>query len=199
MRAGQFRIPEKRRRKPRKAPAGTADRSARSKRPLRMAGALALVALAVAGVAVGFHALGGNDLAGAILGRAQEGKTREEIQAELNEEVMGNMMTVSILPSPRLDTTGRLTVGFENDKSNKFDQRFTLSQGDDVIYESAPIAPGERIDAVRVDGVQMGTATVEVQAVDSSTGDDHGSPTAVQVSVIEDTGSSQEAATSTTR
>ena len=116
--------------------------------------------------------LGNKDLAGAILGRAQEGKTREEIQAELDQEVVNNM----------------LTVGFENDRDNKFDQRFTLSQGEDVLYESQAIGPGERIDAVRVDGVGEGEAVVEIQAVDPDSGDDHGSPTAVQVNVVKDPG-----------
>lgn len=132
--------------------------------------------------------LGNKDLAGAILGRAQEGKTREEIQAELDQEVVNNMMTVSVLPSPRLASSGLLTVGFENDRDNKFDQRFTLSQGEDVLYESQAIGPGERIDAVRVDGVGEGEAVVEIQAVDPDSGDDHGSPTAVQVNVVGDPG-----------
>ncbi len=145
--------------------------------------ALVLVmTLAGAGVLVA-GLLGDRGLTGAILGQAQEGKTREEIQAELNQELADNMMTVSVLPSPRLSSAGMLTVGFENDKSNKFNQRFTLSQGDEIVYESQAIRPGERIDAVRVDGVREGEATIEVQAVDPESGDNHGSPTAVQVTV----------------
>lgn len=177
MRAGQSRIPERRKPLLRRA------RPTKPGRARRILIALVLVmALAGAGV-LATVLLGDRGLAGAILGQAQEGKTREEIQAELNQEVADNMMTVSVLPSPRLSSSGMLTVGFENDKSNKFNQRFTLSQGDEIVYESQAIRPGERIDAVRVDGVREGVATVEVQAVDPDSGDDHGSPTAVQVSV----------------
>lgn len=121
---------------------------------------------------------------GAIIGAAQDGKSREEIQEQLNREVEENMMTVSILPSPRLAASGMLEVGFENDAANKFGQRFTLVQGGKTIYESKPIEPGQRIDAVRPDGIALGSATVEVQAVDAESGADHGSPTAVQVNVV---------------
>lgn len=149
---------------------------------------LSVVAVLAGAIAICMGLLGNKDLAGAILGRAQEGKSREEIQAELDQEVVNNMMTVSVLPSPRLASSGLLTVGFENDRDNKFDQRFTLSQGEDVLYESQAIGPGERIDAVRVDGVGEGEAVVEIQAVDPDSGDDHGSPTAVQVNVVKDPG-----------
>ncbi len=159
MRAGQSRIPERRRPFFKRA---SAPKAGHARKVILCA---ALVAVLAGGGVLAASLLGNRGFAGAILGRAQEGKTREQIQAELNQEVEDNMMTVSVLPSPRLSSSGVLTVGFENDRSNKFNQRFTLTQGDEVIYESQAIEPGERIDAVRVDDVREGEAVIEVQAV----------------------------------
>ncbi|WP_333790077.1 hypothetical protein [Parolsenella catena] len=192
MRAGQSRIPERRRPFFKRASAPKADHAR------KVILCAALVAVLAGGGVLAASLLGNRGFTGAILGRAQEGKTREQIQAELNQEVEDNMMTVSVLPSPRLSSSGVLTVGFENDRSNKFNQRFTLTQGDEVIYESQAIEPGERIDAVRVDDVREGEAVVEVQAVEPDGESDHGSPTAVQVSVVSEAETSGAAETSGT-
>ena len=194
MRAGQFRIPEKRhsrlgvRRE-------TAERPLRKKRRWAALGILLVLVLGAGGAALVL--LGGSDLTGAILGSAREGKSRAELQAELDQEVQDNMMTVSVLPSPRLSTSGMLEVGFENDAENKFSQRFTLSQDGVELYRSDPLEPGRRIESIRPKGVSTGKATVEVQAIDQQSGADHGSPTAIEVNVIDnpaETQSSQEPA-----
>lgn len=183
MRAGQFRVPERRRRSfgRRRAPEGQV---ARKKRRWAVLGALVVLVLTAGGATL--LLLGGSDLTGAILGYAQEGKTRDELQAELDQEVLDNMMTVSVLPSPRLSSSGMLEVGFENDAENKFAQRFTLFQDGTELYRSDPLEPGRRIDSIRLKEISTGKATVEVQAIDQESGSDHGSPTAIEVNVVDD-------------
>ena len=154
MRAGQFRLPEE---KPRR------------RWPILVAGFVVCVGAAIA-VVLG----SGIDFGtGALLTSAREGQSREEIRAELDREVAENMMTVSVLPNLKLDESSHeLQVGLENVDDNKFAQRFVITQGDTCVYESDPLMPGER------------TARVEVQALDTETLEDHGSPTAIEVYVI---------------
>ena len=166
MRAGQFRLPEER---------------PRRRWPILVAGLVACVGAAIA-VVLG----SGIDFgSGALLTSAQEGQSREEIQAELDREVAENMMTVSVLPNLKLDELSHeLQVGLENVGDNKFAQRFVITQGDTCVYESDPLMPGERIETVRAPKAKEGTARVEVQALDAETLEDHGSPTAIEVEVI---------------
>lgn len=192
MRAGQFRVPE-RRRTARRARQSSGERRPRGKRTWAVLGGLLVLVLGIGGAAL--LLLGGSDLTGTILGAAREGKSRAELQAELDQEVQDNMMTVSILPSPRLSSSGLLEVGFENDAENKFSQRFTLTQDGVEIYRSDPLEPGKRIDSIRLKDVATGKAMVEVQAVDQESGADHGSPTAIEVNVVNDPAETQAADT----
>lgn len=192
MRAGQFRVPE-RRRAARRARQSSGERRPRGKRTWAVLGGLLVLVLGIGGAAL--LLLGGSDLTGTILGAAREGKSRAELQAELDQEVQDNMMTVSVLPSPRLSSSGLLEVGFENDAENKFSQRFTLTQDGVEIYRSDPLEPGKRIDSIRLKDVATGKALVEVQAVDQESGADHGSPTAIEVNVVNDPAETQAADT----
>ncbi len=192
MRAGQFRVPE-RRRTERRARQSSGERRPRGKRTWAVLGGLLVLVLGIGGAAL--LLLGGSDLTGTILGAAREGKSRAELQAELDQEVQDNMMTVSVLPSPRLSSSGLLEVGFENDAENKFSQRFTLTQDGVEIYRSDPLEPGKRIDSIRLKDVATGKAMVEVQAVDQESGADRGSPTVIEVNVVNDPAETQAADT----
>lgn len=192
MRAGQFRVPE-RRRAARRTRQSSGECRPRGKRTWAVLGGLLVLVLGIGGAAL--LLLGGSDLTGTILGAAREGKSRAELQAELDQEVQDNMMTVSVLPSPRLSSSGLLEVGFENDAENKFSQRFTLTQNGVEIYRSDPLEPGKRIDSIRLKDVATGKAMVEVQAVDQESGADHGSPTAIEVNVVSDPAETQAADT----
>ncbi len=166
MRAGQFRLPE-----PRKK---------RNAVPLAI-GLLVMGVIVAAALLLAPSGMGG---VGAQVIAAQEGQTHEEIQGELNQEVAENMMTVSVLPTLRLDEeTHELRVGLENVDDNKFAQRFTITQGETTIYESAALIPGERLETVKAPKATEGAAKIEVQALDAETLEEHGSPTAVEVSV----------------
>lgn len=116
-----------------------------------------------------------------------EGMSREEIQDELDEIVEENMMTVSVSAQPVLDGE-TVFVNVINDESNTFDQRFTLIQEQDgveeALYESGVITPGETVESCEAPGIESGTAYVEVQAVVD--GEDHGSPTRVEVQIVEE-------------
>lgn len=121
---------------------------------------------------------------GATIVSATTGQTREEIQRQLDREVQENMMTVSVLPTLRLDEqTGELTAGLENDTENRFAQRFSISQDEEVVYVSDPVMPGERLETVTAEKAKVGPAKIEIQALDPETLRAHGSPTAVEVSV----------------
>ena len=111
-------------------------------------------------------------------------RTREEIQAELDEIVRDNMMTVSVSPTPQLDGAS-LRVNVINDESNSFPQRFEVIQDGETLYRSGAIEPGERVEACEVEGAQPGSATIQVQALDAKTLKDHGSPANVNVRVLE--------------
>ncbi len=166
MRAGQFRIPE-----PRKRRGGVGVAVALLVIGVIIAAALLLVPAGIGGV-------------GAQISAAQEGQSREEIQSELDQEVAENMMTVSVLPTLRLnEKTHELRAGLENVEDNKFAQRFTITQGSEVIYESEPLMPGERIETVTAAKAKEGVAKIEVQALDAESLEEHGSPTAVEVTI----------------
>ena len=149
--------------------------------------AVAIVATiaATSGVAAYAYLDARSDDSGATI-ISYEGMTREEIQDELDKIVEENMMTVSVSAQPVLDGE-TVFVNVINDETNTFDQRFTLIQerdgAEEVLYESGVITPGETVESCEAPGVESGTAYVEVQAVVD--GEDHGSPTRVEVEIVE--------------
>lgn len=167
----------------------TPDEAASTKRARRRRRSPALPALLLV-LALGLGALswavwsGAGRTMGATVTTAEEGMTRDEIQALLDEEVRANMMTVSVLPTMRLDpSTHELAVGAENVSDNRFYQRFTLTQGSRTLWTSGAVPPGERIESVVAPLAEEGEARMEVQALDPETKGDHGSPTAIEVSI----------------
>lgn len=149
-----------------------------------MAGGLLACSIALGGTAWVMWMRGAAPNPGATIVSAGEGQTREEIQAELDREVEENMMTVSVLPTLRLDEeSGELTAGLENDGGNRFAQRFSISQDGESVFVSDPVMPGERLETVMAPKARTGTAKIEIQALDAETLKAHGSPTAVEVSV----------------
>lgn len=113
-----------------------------------------------------------------------EGMTREEIQAELDRTVSENMMTISVAPTATITADGQLRVNVINDRDNRFSQRFTVLQNDVAQYESGVIAPGDTVEFCPAGDIEPGDAAIEIQAVDSTTGRDHGNPTRINVTVI---------------
>ena len=80
--------------------------------------------------------------------------------------------------------TYELGVGAENVDENRFPQRFTLTQGSKTLWTSGVVMPGERIESVVAPLAEEGDAHMEVQALDPETSAKHGSPTAVEVSIV---------------
>lgn len=159
-------------------------RAARSRFRTVMAGGLLACSIALGGTAWVMWMRGAAPNPGATVISAGESQTREEIQAQLDREVEENMMTVSVLPTLRLDEeSGELTAGLENDGANRFAQRFSISQDEEQVFVSDPVMPGERLEAVMAPKARTGTAKIEIQALDAETLKAHGSPTAVEVSV----------------
>ncbi len=151
------------------------------KRNILVAGAIAF-ALAACLLLAGMM-LGGRE--GGATVSTMPGMTTEEIQAELDRQVAESMMTVAVSPVVVLEDDGSLSLHVINSEDNDMDQRFTVVQGGDVLYESARIAPGTQIDSCDAKGAEPGEASVEVQGVDPATGADKGSPAAVQVQIVE--------------
>ena len=99
-----------------------------AKKPPRLAGLgrrkkLVVVCLAIvcALVAVGLYAWQSQPVpeAGASVTTA-EGKSRQEIQDELDAIVRDNMMTISVAPVAQLQEDGKLRVNVQNVQDNKF-------------------------------------------------------------------------------
>ena len=145
---------------------------------------VACLAIACALVAVGLYAWQSQPLpeAGTSITTA-EGKTRQEIQDELDAIVRDNMMTISVAPVARLQTGGKLRVNVQNVTDNKFPQRFRVIQNDKTIYESGVVEAGKTVETCPAGEVEEGEAYIEIQALDAKTYDDHGNPTRVKVRV----------------
>lgn len=82
-----------------------------------------------------------------------EGKSKEEIQAALNEEVAKGMMNISIaavITFPDGASEGEARI--ENIAANPMDQKVTiaLKDGDEVVYESGAIAPDQHIQNIKL-------------------------------------------------
>lgn len=96
---------------------------------------IACLAIVCALVAVGLYVWQSQPVpeAGASVTTA-EGKTRQEIQDELDAIVRDNMMTISVAPVAQLQKDGKLRVNVQNTSDNKFPQRFRVIQNDKTIY-----------------------------------------------------------------
>lgn len=145
---------------------------------------IACLAIACALVAVGLYAWQSQPLpeAGTSITKA-EGKTRQEIQDELDAIVRDNMMTISVAPVAQLQAGGKLRVNVQNVTDNKFPQRFRVIQNDKTIYESGVVEAGKTVETCPAGEVEEGEAFIEIQALDAKTYDDHGNPTRVKVRV----------------
>lgn len=112
-----------------------------------------------------------------------KGKSRKQIQDELDRIVRDNMMAISVAPVARIEEGGTLRVNVENANENKFPQRFRVIQGDATVYESGVIEPGKAVERCPAGGIEEGDAFIEIQALDAKTLDAHGNPTRVKVKV----------------
>ena len=145
---------------------------------------VACLAIVCALVAVGLYAWQSQPVpeAGASVTTA-EGKTRQEIQDELDAIVRDNMMTISVAPVAQLQEDGKLRVNVQNVQDNKFPQRFRVIQNDETMYESGVVETGKTIETCPAGDIKEGEAYIEIQALDAKTLDSHGNPTRVKVRV----------------
>lgn len=112
-----------------------------------------------------------------------KGRSRKQIQDELDRIVRDNMMAISVAPVAQIKDDGTLRVNVENAKENKFPQRFRVIQGDDTVYESGVVEPGKAVECCPAGDIEEGDALIEIQALDAKTLDAHGNPTRVKVKV----------------
>ena len=141
------------------------------------------LAIACALIAVGLYAWQSKPVAetGTSVTTA-EGKSRQEIQDELDAIVRDNMMTISVA---QLQKGGKLRVNVQNAQDNKFPQRFRVIQNDETIYESGVVETGKTIETCPAGDIKEGEAYIEIQALDAKTYDAHGNPTRVKVRVAQ--------------
>lgn len=111
------------------------------------------------------------------------GKTKEELQAELDREASKNSMVISIAPVATIQEDGRLRVNLYNDELNKLPQRFAVIQDGRTLFRSGVIKPGEGVEFCQADGIGEGDAEVEIQALDKDALTNKGNPTRVKVRV----------------
>lgn len=162
-----------------------------AKKPPRLASSghrrkliIACLAIVCALIAVGLYVWQSQPIpeAGASVTRA-EGKTRQEIQDELDAIVRDNMMTISVAPVAQLQKDGKLRVNVQNTSDNKFPQRFRVIQNDKTVYESGVIETGKTVETCPAGEIEEGEAYIEIQALDAKTHNEHGNPTRVKVRV----------------
>ena len=83
-----------------------------------------------------------------------DGKTKEEIQDDLNEQVAWYSMEISIASYMEVREGGReVEARIENVEANHCDQKviiYEVGHPDDVLYESGAIAPGEYIQDIEL-------------------------------------------------
>lgn len=82
-----------------------------------------------------------------------EGKSKEEIQAALNEEVAKGMMNISIAAAITFsDGTSEGEARIENIAANPMDQKvvITLKDSGETVYESGAIAPDQHIQFIKL-------------------------------------------------
>lgn len=82
-----------------------------------------------------------------------EGKSKEEIQAALNEEVAKGMMNISIaavIEFPNGASEGEARI--ENIAANPMDQKVSIALKDsgEVVYESGALAPDQHIQNIKL-------------------------------------------------
>ena len=144
------------------------------------------LAIACALIAVGLYAWQSKAVAetGTSVTTA-EGKSRQEIQDELDAIVRDNMMTISVAPVAQLQKGGKLRVNVQNVQDNKFPQRFRVIQNDETIYESGVVETGKTVETCPAGDIKEGEAYIEIQALDAKTYDAHGNPTRVKVRVAQ--------------
>lgn len=115
------------------------------------------LAIACALIAVGLYAWQSKPVAetGASV-TAAEGKSRQEIQDELDAIVRDNMMTISVAPVAQLQKGGKLRVNVQNVQDNKFPQRFRVIQNDEPSMNRAwsrparPLRPAPQATSKKV-------------------------------------------------
>lgn len=112
-----------------------------------------------------------------------EGKSDEEIIADLNRQAEESRMTISVSAKPKL-SDGKVRVNVSNVAENKFSQTFTLSQDGVELYSSGLIAPGEVVEWCEAPDAHEGSATVTVQGCDPETGAPSGNPQSVAVAIV---------------
>lgn len=113
------------------------------------------------------------------------GRSREDIQVELDRQVAQSMMTVSVSPTVVLEDDQTLSLHVVNAPDNSVDQTFLIEQGDRVLFRSDPISPGSQVDSCSAPGIEPGKARIMVQGADPETGAAKGSPAGVEVTVAE--------------
>ncbi|WP_232050971.1 flagellar protein FliS [Arabiibacter massiliensis] len=82
-----------------------------------------------------------------------EGKSKEEIQAALNEEVAKGMMNISIAAVVTFpDGASEGEARIENIAANPMDQKVTITLKDsgEAVYESGALAPDQHIQTIKL-------------------------------------------------
>ena len=164
-----------------------ADKSASAKKrawsPKRIALVVVGIVLICIGAMFGLRSCDAVQTGGATLG-TYDGKSQEEIQAELDRRAKDSMMTVSIDITPELSRDGlTLNLRAQNVKENKFDQKIEIVQDDEVKGAYLGLKPGEKIDDIEVKGLEEGEAVVTVYALEPDTDTVHGNPSSFEVEV----------------
>lgn len=139
--------------------------SANRRKPMRSAMAVCAALLLTVGIiAAGPPIFSGLQTQGASIGAAEEGKSEEEIKADLAAKVEEGMMNVSMASTVTVDADMTARIDAVNIAQNHLDQKLTITAEDGTeLFTSPVISPGEGIETARFagsvpDGRSMATA-----------------------------------------
>ena len=110
------------------------------------------------------------------------GKTEEEIQKELNAKVEEGMFNISINPEIRVDRNTDIgDARIENIKANHYLMQVDIKAGDEILYSSGSIRPGQYIDNIKIADLDPGEYDVQAvfTALDAENGETVGHAGAV--------------------
>jgi hypothetical protein len=101
------------------------------------------------------------------------GKSKEDVQNELNQVVSEGMFNISISPSINVNSkTMQGAIRIENIKENHYLMQVDIEENGKKIYSSDAVKPGEYIENAKFQKLPVGTypATAIFTAIDKDTG-----------------------------
>lgn len=103
--------------------------------------------------------------------------------AEVRELVSGDGFPRAAVEARPVLEDGELTLELAVGEDCGYALAVTIEQGDEVVYDSGTLAPGEGITACAAPDAEPGRATVTIQPIDPETGELAGDPSTASITI----------------